>query len=250
MRGKVFGSLAGLVALGVACSGGDATISDASSDGTVGDAPASDSPAFDSSTDGGPQDAAVPFDGAHPNCAQSPNKTGTTQRTAAGNPYVAFVPSTYDPLVASTLVVGLHGAGDTAGNFLAVLWQANAQQRGFIVIAPEGTAPLSPGYTWNTSDDTLILAAIDDVQKCYTIDPKRIIIHGFSAGGIMSYWIGLGHANVFSSVTINSADLGSAEAINGGSLLPSPWLIPVSHTHGTQDQNFPIANALAGITQL
>ena len=66
----------------------------------------------------------------------------------------------------------------------------------------------------------------------------------------MAYLIGLHDAAKFSGISISSADLGSAEAVHGGSLLPSAWAIPVSHFHGTQDQNFPIQYAIAGMDKL
>ena len=101
-------------------------------------------------------------------------------------------------------------------NYLSIIWKGNADANGFIVIAPEGTAPLGNGFTWNSSDEALILAAASDVYACYAIDPKKEIIHGFSAGGIMAYFIGLHDAARFSGISISSADLGSAEAIYGG----------------------------------
>jgi poly(3-hydroxybutyrate) depolymerase len=235
-----------------ACSGSgdDSTTTDASADGTGGsDAQSADvTTQNDSSTDAGITDASV--DVSKPPCAANPGKTGFTNRTAAGNPYVAYVPSSYDGKTLVPLVVALHGAGDTAMNYVNVVWKSNADQSGFIVIAPEGTAPLGNGYTWNTSDESLVLAAATDVWACYAIDPKKEIVHGFSAGGIMAYLIGLHDAARFSGVSISSADLGSAEAVYGGSLLPSAWKIPVSHFHGTQDQNFPISYAIAGMDAL
>jgi poly(3-hydroxybutyrate) depolymerase len=147
-------------------------------------------------------------------------------------------------------VVALHGAGDTAGNYLAAIWQANADAKGLMVIAPEGTYPVGSGFSWNSGDDVTILAAMDDVYACYAVDPKRILLNGFSAGGIMSYFIGLDQAKRFSGIAIASANLGSAEAIAGRPLLPAPWKIPVSHFHGEQDQNFPIQTAIDGMNQL
>jgi poly(3-hydroxybutyrate) depolymerase len=231
-----------------ACSGSgdDSTVPDASSN----DATSSDAPAQDvvQQSDVEIPDAAA--DVSKPPCASNPDAVGFTNRTASGNPYVAYVPSSYDKSTPMPLVVALHGAGDTAMNYLSVVWKSNADADGFIVIAPEGTAPLGNGYTWDTSDEALILAAADDVYACYAIDPKKEIIHGFSAGGIMAYLMGLHDAARFSGVSISSADLGSAEAVYGGSLLPSAWKIPVSHFHGTQDQNFPISYAIAGMNRL
>ena len=232
-----------------ACSGNgdDSTTGDASSDDvtTSPDTAAPDVSAADAPI----QDASI-ADVAKPPCASNPNKTGLTNRTAQGNAYVAYVPASYVSTKLTPLVIALHGAGDTAQNYLNVIWKGNADTGGFIVIAPEGTAPLGNGFTWNGSDEDLILAAAADVYDCYTIDPKKEIMHGFSAGGIMAYMIGLDHAELFSGIAISSADLESAEAIFGGSLLPSAWKIPVSHTHGTQDQNFPIQYAIQGMDTL
>lgn len=97
---------------------------------------------------------------------------------------------------------------------------------------------------------TFVLGELDDLAKCYSIDAKRRIIHGYSAGGIMAYLFGLADAATYSGIAIFSADEGTAEYYNGGSLLPSAWLIPVSHFHGMSDQNFPIAAAQAGIDKL
>jgi poly(3-hydroxybutyrate) depolymerase len=197
----------------------------------------------------GPSDAGADAS-PKPPCASMPDAIGTTNRTAAGNPYVAYVPASYDKTKRYDLVVALHGAGDKAANYLSVIWQGNADAQGFLVIAPEGTSPVYTGYTWDSSDEPLILAAIDDFYACYSVDPKKVVINGFSAGGIISYWIGLKDAQRFSGISIASADLGSAEAFNGGTLLPSPWKIPVSHFHGTQDMNFPIMYAITGMNQL
>jgi poly(3-hydroxybutyrate) depolymerase len=211
-----------------------------------------------SSGDGAMQDDASMDDAAiddtgvdsGPPCTADANKVGTTMRMAKGRPYLSYVPASYTPTTALPLVVALHGAGDTNSNYLAGMWKANADSKGFIVIVPEGSAPLNPGYTWNTGDRSAILAAIDDVRACYNLQPKKTIIHGFSAGGIMAYWIGMKDAKRFSGIAINSANLGSAEAINGAVLIPAPWTIPVSHFHGDQDMNFPLNTAQSGITRL
>jgi phospholipase/carboxylesterase len=232
----------------VACSSGgdDASQLDAGNDVTqTNDATSSD---VVQTNDGAIKDAAA--DVTKPPCTANADKIGFTNRTAQGNAYVAYVPASYSPQTPTPLVVALHGAGDTAMNYLSIIWKGNADTNGFIVIAPEGTAPLGNGFTWNSSDESLILAAATDVYACYAIDPKKEIIHGFSAGGIMAYLIGLHDAARFSGISISSADLGSAEAIHGGALLPSAWKIPVSHFHGTQDQNFPIQYAITGMNRL
>lgn len=221
----------------------------------AGDGSTPDGSAVDSMTDDGSMDDAGMDDtGADsgPPCTQDMDKTGLTTRTAKGRKYLSYVPASYMRGTPMPLVVALHGAGDTNSNYLSAMWKGNADAKGFIVIAPEGGSALGNGYTWNTGDRTIILGTIDDVRPCYDLQPKKTILQGFSAGGIMAYWIGLKDANRFSGIGIDSADLGSAEAGPNGQkpLLPAPWTIPVSHFHGDQDMNFPLMYAQAGIDRL
>ena len=194
-------------------------------------------------------DSAVPFDASKPLCKIDADKKGLTQRTAM-NAYLAYVPASYDMNKPTPLVVALHGAGDTASNYFQAIWKGNADTRGFIVIVPEASQAYSGGFTWLGGDDDTVAAALADVQTCYSIDAKRVILDGFSAGGTMAYFIGLSRAQLFSGVGIGASTLGSGEYINGSSLLPAPWKVPVSHFHGDSDPNFPIAQALAGINKL
>jgi poly(3-hydroxybutyrate) depolymerase len=177
------------------------------------------------------------------------HKKGLTQRTAM-NAYLAYVPASYDMNKPTPMVVALHGAGDTASNYFQAIWKANADTRGFIVIVPEASSAYMSGFTWLGGDDDTIAAALADVQTCYSVDAKRVILDGFSAGGTMAYFVGLSRAQLFSGIGVGASTLGSGEYINGTSLLPAPWKVPVSHFHGDSDPNFPSAQALAGINKL
>jgi predicted esterase len=182
-------------------------------------------------------------------CTAAPDKKGVTDRkiTAGGMTYVGFAPSSYDPAKPMSMVLSLHGAGDTAGNYFSIIWQGNAETRGFLVLSPEGTSPNGSGFTYMTSDlDPIVNDMVEDFAHCYTIDPKRRIMHGFSAGGILAYLVGFEAADFFAGIAISSADFNTAEYYAGGGLLPAAWKIPVSHTHGLSDQNFPIDAARSG----
>ena len=235
----------------VACSSDPEVVIPDSDSGSVDAAPANDSGTDAVVPTDAPVtvDAPAPFDASKPLCKIDAHKKGLTQRTAT-NAYLAYVPTSYDLNKPTPMVVALHGAGDTASNYLQAIWKGNADTRGFIVIVPEASKAYMSGFTWLGGDDDTVAAALADVQTCYSVDAKRVILDGFSAGGTMAYFIGLSRAQLFSGVSIASSTLGSGEYINGGSLLPAPWKVPVSHFHGDQDPNFPIAQALAGINTL
>lgn len=230
--------------------GDSAPVSDAAA-GDGSDAVSLDSgepDAADASTDAG-------FVPDRSQCTADPDAKGVTNRqVAAGGKtlsYVGFAPSSYDPYKPMSVVLSLHGAGDTAASYFTLVWQGNAETRGFLVISPEGTSPLGSGYTYNTSDlEPIVNQVVDDFSACYSVDPKRRIIHGFSAGGVLAYLVGLQAADFFAGVSVAAANLGTAEYYAGKSLLPAPWKIPVSHTHGLSDANFPIATAQAGRDKL
>jgi len=188
-------------------------------------------------------------------CTAMPDVRGMTTRSATGRtgmpvPYLAYAPASYDRTRATTIVIALHGAGDVASNYFAAVWRANADALGFLVVAPDGSCPAGPGNTWCNDDGNSIIAVINDIERCYSVDVHRRIINGFSAGGIMAYSIGLQVATSFAGISISAANLGSAEAVAGRRLLPARWTIPVSHFHGLTDTNFPIATARDGWNRL
>lgn len=170
-------------------------------------------------------------------CDQSPHATGFTTRSVLGGKYVTYVPASYVKTKAVPVVVALHGAGDTANNFIKYEWQANADTLGWIVIAPEGSLIVSTGAGWDPIDEARILGAIDATYACYAALPKKTIIHGFSTGASMALSIALKHPNQFAGAAISSGSLDQAEkSFNGGkSLLPATRALPVSIFHGMSD---------------
>lgn len=254
------------IASGCSSDSGSDWASNAGAD-AAGDSPTvADGPQLDAA-DAAPSDTGAPADapsaeagdaGFVPDrskCTVDPDKKGVTNRqlVAGGKTmsYVGFAPSSYDPYQPLSVVLSLHGAGDTAANYFSLVWKGNAETRGFLVISPEGTSPAGSGYTYNTADlEPIVNQVVDDFSACYSVNPKRRIVHGFSAGGVLAYLVGLQAADFFAGISVAAANLGTAEYYAGQSLLPAPWKIPVSHTHGQSDANFPIDTAIAGRDKL
>ncbi|MGE3730643.1 MAG: PHB depolymerase family esterase, partial [Lysobacterales bacterium] len=120
------------------------------------------------------------------------------------------------------LLVALHGAAGSSGAAVVQagrardLWREAADRGGFFVLAPaaSGTsggwiAPVNPDD--HPSDYDRILAAIERVQRDYPIDPERIYLWGFSAGGHVAIDIALNRPHA----QLNSGRF-AAFAVNAG----------------------------------
>jgi predicted esterase len=240
--------LIGLALAALAACGSNAVVKDGGDTGPMdAGVDAGDDGGMDAGEDAGPPS---PYGVG---CSSDQDQTGVVLRSGKygtdgkSHQYFTYVPSSYSPATEIPLIISLHGAGDTAKNFIK-LWEADAEKGGFMALVPEASSAYGPGYTWDLTDTDLILGATGDIEHCYNTDLRRHILHGFSAGGLIAYILGLAQADSFSGLAIASSDLGTAEIYWGElhgkktalSLLPSPWLIPVSMFHGSQDMNFPI----------
>jgi predicted esterase len=159
-------------------------------------------------------------------------------RDSGASSYVAYVPASYNG-APTRLLVGLHGCGDSAWNFAG--WGVNPNDtRGaqdYIGIAVDGAS--AGGSCWNTSDESKVLAAIDDISKCLYVHKQKVVVAGFSSGGILAYRVGLKNASRFAGIMILNASLsstGEAETLLGG----ASWNINIAHRAHMQDGVFPI----------
>ena len=170
-------------------------------------------------------------------CSKSPHAKGFVERSLLGGTFWTYVPATYDPKAPLPLVVALHGAGDAAKNYLTYEWQANADARGLVILAPQGSVEVSTGSGWTKADRARILTAIDDARSCYAIAEKRTILQGFSAGADMALFVGLTYSNDFDGIAVASGGLARAETkIAGGvALLPASRKLPVTLWRGASD---------------
>ncbi len=114
-------------------------------------------------------------------------------------PYSLYVPSAYSNEKDWPLVVTLHGTYGWDGSRRQVReWKHLAEEKGFLVAAPDlrsvqGILPV-PGGLWQKDlqrDEQAILRLVDHVSSQYRIDPKAVLLTGFSAGGYPMYYAGL-----------------------------------------------------------
>lgn len=101
--------------------------------------------------------------------------------------YVLFVPHGYDASKPSPIVLFLHGAGMTgddgkkqATTALGKAIRQNPNAFPFLVVFPQ-----SQKRTWlaDSDDGKRALAILEEVEKEYKTDPKRVYLTGLSMGG-------------------------------------------------------------------
>jgi poly(3-hydroxybutyrate) depolymerase len=179
--------------------------------------------------------------------------------------YVLDVPQSAVDAMSSgcgaALVIGLHGAGDTATNFLSATGlEATATKNAFVVAGPQalGNLWLLQPPTWTSQDGhptslwndiALVQKIITDTSAAYRIDPAQVFVVGLSRGG---YFTGIlatasNNANAtggpwsspFAAYAISAGADAYAGAVDFSQSSPKN---PVWMIHGTADQQVPFAD--------
>jgi predicted esterase len=88
------------------------------------------------------------------------------------------------------LLIALHGRNDNAGNF-SIFFQQLAYE-GWLVALPQSSVILaSECYGWDDRELAAaeIAAHFAELQREFPIDPRRVVLAGFSQGGGLSIWL-------------------------------------------------------------
>jgi poly(3-hydroxybutyrate) depolymerase len=151
--------------------------------------------------------------------------------------YILALPQGYDAARPYRLVFTWHPGGGTAqgtaNNYYGLRQLADNSA---IFVSPEG---IDNGWANTGGRDIAFLdAMLDRFQSELCIDETRIFSTGFSYGGMMSYAIGCGRADVFRAIAPMSGALYSGCA-------DGDTPIAMLGFHGTTDTVVPIANGVA-----
>ena len=179
-----------------------------------------------------------------PGCgAVQKDADGFFTRTTAKGPYVGIVPSDYAGQP-TRLIVGLHGCGDNPYNFAtwAVSPAVTRATQDWIAISVGGET--GGGKCWQQSDAAVVLAAIDDVSKCFYVHRHQVVLAGFSSGGELAYGMGLRNASRFAGILAENTSL-TAAGSPATLLAAASWKLPIAHTARTGDTVFPLAGVHA-----
>ena len=108
--------------------------------------------------------------------------------------YWVYVPTSYDSTHQTpvTLFVWLHGCGGESAGDIYTVSPAGAQS--CIAVAVGGRE----GDCWDVnSDSAKVLAAIASVKTHFNINPRRVILGGYSSGGDLAYRTAFYNAKMF-----------------------------------------------------
>jgi predicted peptidase len=147
--------------------------------------------------------------------------------------YTLYVPAGIDaPNAKVPLVIAAHFGGTVTpwlgGDYADLLVMPALSSLDAVVIAPDaGTA-----NGWSEADEARVMWLAREVQARYPIDPARVLMTGYSAGGAQTWLIANRNQDFFTAVIPMSARPRQN---------PVPWRIPVNVIHSSADELTPIA---------
>lgn len=163
--------------------------------------------------------------------------------------YLIFAPSSYDPCVATPMLIFFHGT-DTAldpatnqehyVNYTELV--DTAEDNGFILVIPSGLRAddtyVGAALVWMWSggiterNDEFVLAMLDEIPFQYHVDDSRIFFSGFSSGAHFSVHLLVHHGDLFAGCGV------FAGSTSGESLGAAPAIIPAFLIVGADDASY------------
>jgi serine protease Do len=148
----------------------------------------------------------VPADGAPPN-EGSAVKTGrfSEQNLDSKNSWWAFVPEDYNPAYEYALLVWLHPPGDTLEATVYDSWKKECERRGIILL---GLKAANVGSGWQANEAEFVHDTVAAFQQKYSIDPGRVVLHGFAKSGPFATHLAFKYRELFRGLILASSIVG------------------------------------------
>ena len=158
--------------------------------------------------------------------------------------YTISIPKTYDSLGELPLILALHFGGDQTTyygqEFLNFLVKPALESLDVIFLAP--TCPSPVGWTDEISEG-IVMALIDTVTTHYRINRNKILVTGFSLGGIGTWHYAAKFPQIFgAAIPIASSPQSSITALIQD--------IPLYVIHSDADEIFPVQDLQQVVTEL
>jgi serine protease Do len=121
------------------------------------------------------------------------------------NAWWAFVPESYNPAYAYSLLVWLHPPGDTLEATVYDLWKSEAERRGILLLGLKA-ANIAAGWQANEAD--FVHETVVSFQKKYSIDAGRVVLHGYEKSGPFATHLAFKHRDVFRGLILAASIIG------------------------------------------
>jgi predicted peptidase len=153
-------------------------------------------------------------------------KSGTLLR------YTLSIPRQFAAQQPIPLVLALHYGGTVtpwySKGYLDILVEPALRKLNAIIAAPD-----CPGKGWNNpSSEAAVIELLDHIKAKYSIDEERMLVTGFSMGGIGTWHMVARHPQLFSAAIPMSGTVG-LETVN--KIQDTPFYV----IHSKQDEFFP-----------
>ena len=151
---------------------------------------------------------------------------------SGGDLYTLSLPAGEAPTAPAPLVVSLHYGGPVSPHYGSGLLQSVVEPAlrglGAVMLAPDCGA-----RRW-LDCESLVLSLMDEVATNYAIDARRVVLTGYSKGGIGTWDLVARHPDRFGAAVVMAGrpDEGLAKA---------GWLTPTRVVHASNDEVFPVA---------
>ena len=163
------------------------------------------------------------------------------QRLASGEPYTLALPERTSGEPAAPLVVSLHYGGPVSAHYgrglLETVVEPALRRLGAVVVAPD-----CPQRAWADCVAS-VLAVIEQVSSSHNIDRERVVLTGFSKGGIGTWELASLHPELF-SVALVMAGRPSEQVI------ARQWKTPIRAIQAADDDVLPAQPTIDFIAQL
>jgi len=178
-----------------------------------------------------------------PYTVQSP-VSAAFYRVTRPRPVSLYVPSCYNGETNLPLVILLHGYTSGGAQQEAYMQlQPLAETRGFLYCYPDSAADRWGYQFWNATDACCdygstsiddagyVRAIIEEIEKRFAVDCKRVYLIGHSNGGYMAYRMACQSADLIAGI----ASLAGMTFLEPGRCAPS-GPVNILHIHGTVDE--------------
>lgn len=167
--------------------------------------------------------------------------------------YAVYVPRGVESSKPMPLIMFLHGSGECGtdgskqvmqGLGAAAMWDTAAWPA--VIVMPQ---KMEQAWSWE-QDEGLVLAAMEEVRRGWTIDPTRVYLTGLSQGGCGTWAIASRHPEMFAAIAPVCGYLDRkrpggefGDANDAAKIAPGLKGVPVWAFHGEKDDVVPASQS-------